>query len=581
LRLLRISIQASSPPKYPRNPTEAKRSPLTLYIARVPGSKDVILTTLKPQLKNVTAEDVASSLYYLHLVIEEDAALLRRDSSPVFEEPEVPVSLQQSLPRKPLLETTGSSFDTESSASQITGSQLSLPSTIPRKPVVDVKYQDKQVSISNDQVLPRRPLGPRSLVKGHTGLDRKPLPGSENAPLQSTPQDRSKYNTVQPSLDPHSISGESRSSSPKDISIVLIRRDPSSGAQWNIGTVTGQPMPGHVRIGRETTMPRMKKPYFNMSIQISSPGYSSFRVPREIRDYRETGSTPSQPSSAATFDREVRMEGSSFWNRSSIQHRRTDSDLPSVQNQAHGRSSCNNVDVPRSKPFEDMQDGKSSDSKGYMFVSPWGGRCKFSTGSGGRSLLCQHTLPDPLAIREVQEVSDSRKSAVVSELRFNLPSVSLFGSSKSHGTKEKGGVDSKHFHLPSIGYIREKLSAHEPQLQVSRPHPTSYAAMYPSDEEIPPALPPQSSSVTAARGGHQGRLPYEGSKISMKDEPIDYEEENRLNLSIGQEKAGGGNRGKRAKLGKLIIHDEGLKMLDLVVAANMGIWWSIWEPDQL
>jgi hypothetical protein len=50
-----------------------------------------------------------------------------------------------------------------------------------------------------------------------------------------------------------------------------------------------------------------------------------------------------------------------------------------------------------------------------------------------------------------------------------------------------------------------------------------------------------------------------------------------LDLSIGQEKAGGGNRGKRAKLGKLVIHHEGFKMLDLVVAANIGVWWSVWE----
>jgi hypothetical protein len=50
-------------------------------------------------------------------------------------------------------------------------------------------------------------------------------------------------------------------------------------------------------------------------------------------------------------------------------------------------------------------------------------------------------------------------------------------------------------------------------------------------------------------------------------------------LSLGREKAGGGNRGKRAKLGKLIIHDEGLKMLDLVVAANMGVWWGTWEKS--
>jgi hypothetical protein len=34
-----ITQLASNPPKYPRNPTEQKRQPLTLYIARVPGSK--------------------------------------------------------------------------------------------------------------------------------------------------------------------------------------------------------------------------------------------------------------------------------------------------------------------------------------------------------------------------------------------------------------------------------------------------------------------------------------------------------------------------------------------------------------
>lgn len=51
----------------------------------------------------------------------------------------------------------------------------------------------------------------------------------------------------------------------------------------------------------------------------------------------------------------------------------------------------------------------------------------------------------------------------------------------------------------------------------------------------------------------------------------------RLDLSLGQEKAGGGSRGKKAKLGKLIIEDEGLKMLDLIVAANMGIWWRAYD----
>ena len=64
----------------------------------------------------------------------------------------------------------------------------------------------------------------------------------------------------------------------------------------------------------------------------------------------------------------------------------------------------------------------------------------------------------------------------------------------------------------------------------------------------------------------------------MYDDAEDDDDEPIFDFSgLGRERAGGGNRGKRAKLGKLLVHDEGLKMLDLVVAANMGIWWQAWE----
>ena len=51
----------------------------------------------------------------------------------------------------------------------------------------------------------------------------------------------------------------------------------------------------------------------------------------------------------------------------------------------------------------------------------------------------------------------------------------------------------------------------------------------------------------------------------------------RLDLSLGQEFAGGGFGGKQAKLGKMILEDEGLKMMDLLVAANMALWWRAYE----
>jgi hypothetical protein len=50
-----------------------------------------------------------------------------------------------------------------------------------------------------------------------------------------------------------------------------------------------------------------------------------------------------------------------------------------------------------------------------------------------------------------------------------------------------------------------------------------------------------------------------------------------LDLSLGQERAGGGFGGKQAKLGKLIVHPDGVAMLDLLVAANIGLWWRAWE----
>jgi NADH dehydrogenase (ubiquinone) Fe-S protein 8 len=68
----------------------------------------------------------------------------------------------------------------------------------------------------------------------------------------------------------------------------------------------------------------------------------------------------------------------------------------------------------------------------------------------------------------------------------------------------------------------------------------------------------------------------DGDNWDDDDEDGNYNTETPMDLSLGKELAGGGNTGKRAKLGKLIVHDEGLKMLDLVVAANVGVWWTSW-----
>ncbi|EEP80645.1 predicted protein [Uncinocarpus reesii 1704] len=84
-----------------------------------------------------------------------------------------------------------------------------------------------------------------------------------------------------------------------------------------------------------------------------------------------------------------------------------------------------------------------------------------------------------------------------------------------------------------------------------------------------PSPPPRPGSSHRADGGPKPR--HSNDSLSSP-----FEEE-RLDLSLARERAGGGMRGNSAKLGKLIIQDEGLKMVDLIVAACMGVFWGVYE----
>ncbi|KAH6721301.1 hypothetical protein BKA61DRAFT_155159 [Leptodontidium sp. MPI-SDFR-AT-0119] len=590
-----ITQLAGNPPKYPRNPTEAKRDPLTLYIARVPGSRDIILTTLKPQLKNVTAEDVASSLYYLHLITPEDARFLEEESCATPEETSSVVN--KPLPRKPLPESARSSLEISrqlSAASQRSLSREPTTALPRRKPVGSVSPTRRPPPHAHqNEVALRRPLGPR--MQSDYGVERKQLPGVENTPSNAasrTPSPSKK--SVDLARTAELLAGNIEAD--KDaFSITLIRRDPTSGAQWNIGSVTGTPTSDEAQSRRAKSTSRSRKPYFDLSVHIATPGYNYFRHPqsngqigdatkahRMSESSTDAGKLHMQPRSNSGFDRQVRMEGSSFWNRSSIQNKRSLSDISDKHVTTRGRSfSGSSPGVP-----DLFSSGEDAQSKGYMFSSPWGGRCKFSTGSGGRSLRCKHSLPAPVsAINDPESGPSAQPAVVVSELRFNLPSSAVFSQAASATSPQHKGPDTKRFSIPKFSHIRNKLSSHKtvPALP-PRPPPTSYAALYPSDNEEPPPLPPRSYSQAPRDSSEEERappLPAPSNQVPNSATPTSEgeDDEARLDLSIGQEKAGGGNRGKRAKLGKLIIHDEGFKMLDLVVASNMGIWWSVWESE--
>ena len=91
----------TNPPQYPRNPTHQTHEPLVLYIVRVPGSKDVFLTPLKPPTKaSISLEAIQTCLYYLHVETPEDDTI--RQSFEIERQLEQQKSSVPPVLRKPL-----------------------------------------------------------------------------------------------------------------------------------------------------------------------------------------------------------------------------------------------------------------------------------------------------------------------------------------------------------------------------------------------------------------------------------------------------------------------------------------------
>ncbi|EDN97371.1 hypothetical protein SS1G_11896 [Sclerotinia sclerotiorum 1980 UF-70] len=520
---------AGCPPKYPRNPTEQKRANLVLYIARVPGSNDIILTTLKPQLKNVTSEDIASSLYYLHLNSDEDVHLLSEEQS-------IPARAlsKKTLPRKPL--------PAGSRAQSLDIDRQSILNSKRQAPALDIQQDDTWRLF--DFVTPRDSLA--------------------NTPTVAE--------------------------AAKAFSITIIRRDPTSGGQWNVGTVEGKSNPPTVG------MAATKKPYYDISVHITTPGYNYFRHhTHPTTNIKLGGTTPSRGAQGATsqppgnegptsmtqkggvpgsgFHRQVSMEWASSWNKTFRQHKKAMSDFSGN----HSRNNSGSSEGPHESDLESrsMEGSENSRAKGYTFLSPWEGTCTFSTGGAGRSLRCRHKLPAPVS---ADSLASSSTSVTVSELRFNLPSSDLFDREKMDlaAAQVKSGSSKL---TRKLGSFRKRLSKPNPQRpSETQPHQTSHTTPYASNGEEVFSLPPRPSSISSSYEEDSPPLPQRLHNF-LDELTISNDNDDRLDLSIGQEKAGGGNRGKRAKLGKLIIHDEGLKMLDLVVAANIGVWWTVWNPN--
>ncbi|PYH89927.1 hypothetical protein BO71DRAFT_444246 [Aspergillus ellipticus CBS 707.79] len=692
-----ITAIASNPPAYPRNPTQKKLEPLVLYIVRVPGSRDVFLSPLKPPTKaSVSAEAINSSLYYLHVATPDDDLLLEEyeqereeearlrkeefgDDAEVSPSPEFarlnnvkrkpvpgggnpanpanadanappPPPPPPPLPSRPR-PTSWQSQETRS-PSQIPDylqrppvpprpsyhggtfpgeSCATPPRSVPSNPESFPEPFRTEDAMAAQNARPSRPLPPVPKEEPSLGPPIDPMPTKKanrwSAALsgyiaRGEEKWKEKYDAGRQSLDsrrpqirPHSAHGSpshSRMESPlgspahspgqspalrphehrvpdrRGFHITLIRRDPTHGSQWNVATMSTPRLdggaididiftPGYSRFLAQNEPLSLASLGMNLPTNGLPLSLASFKPPQADPAAPYPTSTPNEPSHPRRFQRKLCVSRPYFQEEA----RGGSLDLP-------GRPSLDSIasvssTMPHAPSHSKLKSGY------YTFTSPWNGICTFSTSVNGRSLKCKHMIPTPglpAPNPSAHPTSMPESPAItVAEIRFNTP----FQAGHLH--QPPGPSHVSPFALSQASALRDPSATHS----ASPPNEISYLAspqtptasskrsslaqfLNPNNKTRPRArsgasinsnhVRNLSNSSTSSAGGAGG--PEEREKPApLRRPPSD----DRLDLSLAREAAGGGMRGKSAKLGKLIIEDEGIKMLDLVVAAGMSVWW--------
>lgn len=535
---------------------------------------------MKPLQKVVTASDIQNCLYYVHVdsvddkYFEEDLQdEHQRDRhgddtdissgstngfhKPLQQEPDSYINKRPALPSRihPHQPPTQNSNSSMQVKRKPVGQNSTLGTTIidsPSKPspptllgprpmhqhayseqkeVLEIRPERRNVDMRrwsehSTAKLPQPPPRPKRESMETPYLPPRPitrtLDGVEEGEGSSHQQ---RYSGPRKSLQVNNLE---HSQTELEVSLTLIRRHDS--LQQNVGKISRTSRSACLSTPTNTDYGQFfEETQGGTSIEILTPGYAKFAG--DSIDFEKTSRSDelqSRPRNSNNngdqmyFRRQLQVAN---YKKPPNQKQRPNSDSTSSK---HGfsskfkihRHSQDTSDEKAERKLHPNRTHQSIDPKGYMFQSPWNGTCEFHTGIAGRSLKCKHTLPSP---------NTQLRSAPVSELRFNLPSSKTLAASPLRSNPRGHPDASKPSHLPSNHHARH-----------------------------------------SSRGGFDAH----GYKSPSESEEADDE---RLDLSLGQERAGGGFGGKEAKLGKLIVESEGLMMLDLVVAANVGLWWGVYE----
>lgn len=665
-----VALAADPPAELGIECTRDSREPLVLYIARVPGSKgrssalrsaastwlteyrslDIFLTTMKPLQKVVTAADVQSCLYYVHVDSADDDRF--SESKPVWP-PEVREDGERGVleggsggslggsefRRKPVpVRREGALDKSDDYHCQVPDHQTGVA---PNGQTFAVQEADIMPQIrppSLESSVPH-PFGPRSMQQRHHPVQRtapemsagKPdgnvrrVPEPPPALPPRPPRGEHEVKNHNYNHRPHSwragpdpltrnngihgshqgastpirtpyTNGVANTRNPtgrQDMSLTLIRRH--DGSQWNVGRIsrTDEAADLHNAIKLDDTSAH-EHGESGLYIDILTLGYEKFTAQSSRKDGRseiyETGLSERSLQRVHTPDSSQRHEGT--WFRRSIQNARAEKEVAKRRRNSGSGGSLfdrhgfrSSLDSPRTRDEKTGQGAagnrradpaptrRAGERKScYTFQSPWNGRCEFNFGLTNRSLRCKHVIDPSQSLfsssTTKQTTTAQPQSTSMSELRFNLTSAKTSSGSSwppSHQQPKR-----------SAWFPRSKHQRRQQQQQLSSPRT--------SEEGI---MPEQRRSPSRIHVDDRRNPPHQASSFDSRTQLDDTDTDNDaptmdhhlplLLLSLGQERAGGGFGGKEAKLGKLIVEPEGLKMLDLLVAANVALWWRVYE----
>jgi hypothetical protein len=381
---------------------------------------------MKPREKIVTAEDVQSSLYFVHVEQPEDVHLI---DPPEFQEPNYSDQRQTSTDLGPAPVVQRKAVPGASGIAAAPPMRKPVPGTL--APINN--YASKQNTYAGNYSRGSGTLGP------------------DYNPRRSFDSSQYRQENQRPTASPRRLSENPPRASP---SLTLIRRDPASGAQWNVARIEDPPV---LDISSSTSDdPSAKKKIgAPMYIEVFNPGYSKFlhsettgKPPLPSRDtglsvrsYQAGRAQMPEPqretqlsTSENIFRRRIWMEGSQYAG-AGFGHRKHNSHeyktiRPDSRGSYAGQSQPSPMDVrpPPTPPFlthEDQTYGsiqvsdRPTSFRGYVFTSPWNGRCEFVTGAGGGSLK--------VAIGLVRICQRSTNYLIVSTYRPRAPRSAAYG----------------------------------------------------------------------------------------------------------------------------------------------------------